>query len=98
MGVAPSVAPLLALYPASTSSLGNGLGNTTTVANQIIHEDYVLGRADYVISDKDSLFFRYVSDIAQVNSPTAVPLWPVNDHNHNQFSTPRNATSFRQRF
>ena len=87
VGVAPSVAPLLALYPAATTSIGNGLGQTTTVANQIIHEDYLLARADYVISDKDALFFRYVSDIAQATFPTAVPLWPVNDHNHNQFST-----------
>jgi Carboxypeptidase regulatory-like domain/TonB-dependent Receptor Plug Domain len=87
VGVAPSVAPLLALYPAVTSELGNGIGTTTTVANQIIHEDYVVGRADYTISDKDSMFFRFISDIAQVTSPTAVPLWPVYDHNHNQFYT-----------
>jgi hypothetical protein len=87
VGVAPSVAPLINLYPTVTTVLGNGLGTTTTVANQIIHEDYLLARADYTISDKDALFFRYVSDIAQVTSPTPIPLWPVNDHNHNQFST-----------
>jgi hypothetical protein len=87
VGVAPAVVPIIALYPTATTVLGNGLGNTTTVANQIIHEDYVIARADYTLSDKDAMFFRYVSDIAQVTSPTAVPLWPVNDHNHNQFAT-----------
>ena len=87
VGVAPSVAPILALYPAATTSIGNGLGQTTTVANQIIHEDYLLARADYVISEKDAVFVRYVSDVAQATFPTAIPLWPVNDHNHNQFST-----------
>jgi hypothetical protein len=85
--VNPSSAPIIALYPAATSSLGNGLGNATTVANQVVHEDYVLFRIDYTISSKDSIFGRYVSDVANAVFPTAVPLWPVNDHNHNQFST-----------
>jgi len=87
VGVAPSIAPLLNLYPLPTTQLSAGLGNATTVANQITHEDYVLARGDYTISEKDSMFFRYVSDIAQATFPTAIPLWPVNDHNHNQFST-----------
>jgi hypothetical protein len=87
VGVSSKVAPLLALYPAATTGIGNGLGQTTTVANQIIHEDYLLARIDYTVSDKDTVFFRYVSDIAQATFPTPVPLWPVNDHNHNQFAT-----------
>ncbi len=87
VGVAKSIAPLLALYPTATTQLANGLGNASTVANQIIHEDYVLFRIDYTLSDKDSVFARYVSDVAQATFPTAIPLWPVNDHNHNQFAT-----------
>ncbi len=87
VGVAKSIAPILALYPAATTQLSNGLGNASTVANQIVHEDYVLFRIDYTISDKDSVFARYVSDVAQATFPTAIPLWPVNDHNHNQFAT-----------
>jgi Carboxypeptidase regulatory-like domain len=85
--VNPVVAPLLALYPAATAPLGNGIGTTTTVANQIVHEDYVIARVDYSISSKDSVFVRYVSDVANAIFPTPIPLWPVNDHNHNQFST-----------
>ncbi len=87
VGVAPSVQQLLTLYPTATTTLGNGLGNASTVANQIVHEDYVLFRVDYTLSDKDSIFSRYVSDVAQATFPTAIPLWPVNDHNHNQFAT-----------
>jgi len=82
-----NVAQLLQLYPAATAELGNGIGTTTTVANQIAHEDYVIARVDYSISAKDSVFVRYVSDTANAIFPTAIPLWPVNDHNHNQFST-----------
>jgi hypothetical protein len=82
-----NVAQLLQLYPAATAELGNGIGTTTTVANQIAHEDYVIFRVDYALSANDSLFFRYVSDTANAIFPTAIPLWPVNDHNHNQFAT-----------
>ncbi|MBV8843161.1 MAG: TonB-dependent receptor, partial [Bryobacterales bacterium] len=85
--VSAAIAPLLALYPAATAPLGNGIGTTTTVANQIVHEDYVIGRVDWSISNKDSVFVRYVSDVANAVFPTPIPLWPVNDHNHNQFST-----------
>src|SRR5262245_20877765 len=82
-----NIAQLLQLYPAATASVGNGIGTTTTVANQIIHEDYVIARVDYSSSSKDSVFVRYVSDVANAVFPTAIPLWPVNDHNHNQFAT-----------
>ncbi len=82
-----NIAQLLQLYPVATAVLGNGIGTTTTVANQIIHEDYVIGRADYSISNNDTLFFRYVSDYANAVFPTPIPLWPVNDHNHNTFAT-----------
>ncbi len=83
----PNIAKLLQLYPTATAPLGNGIGTTTTVANQIIHEDYVIARGDYNISDKDTLFVRYISDLANAIFPTAIPLWPVNDHNHNTFAT-----------
>jgi hypothetical protein len=85
--VNPAIAPLLSLYPAASSPLGGGIGTTTTVANQIVHEDYVIARVDYSISEKDTLFVRYVSDVANAIFPTPIPLWPVNDHNHNQFGT-----------
>src|SRR6266853_5482711 len=87
VGVNSKIAPVLALYPVPTTLLPNGIGTTTTVANQIVHEDYLLVRGDWTISNKDALFSRYVSDVAQATFPTAIPLWPVNDHNHNQFAT-----------
>jgi len=87
VGVNPSVAPILSLYPLPTTLIGGGLGTVGEVANQITHEDYVVARADWAISAKDSMFFRYVSDIANVKAPTVIPLWPVTDRSHNQFST-----------
>ena len=95
VGVDPKITGVLAQVsgnsqrPAHPNKDGtpSGLGTATTVGNQVIHEDYLLARADWTISTKDSLFGRYVSDIAQANSPTSINYWPVSDHNHNQFAT-----------
>ena len=55
---AQAIAQTLALYPISST------GTSAQVANQIAHENYVLGRFDYNLSDKDSIFVRYLSDKA----------------------------------
>ena len=49
------------------------------------HENYVLGRVDYNISAKDSLFVRYVLDYAQRTFTTAIPLWPELDTTRDHF-------------
>ncbi len=49
------------------------------------HENYVLGRVDYNISAKDSLFVRYVLDYAQRNFTTGIPLWPELDTTRDHF-------------
>ena len=96
VGVSPAVASTLALYPLPTkevlSATGQptGTGQLTEVANQVGHEDYVLGRVDYIISDKDSIFMRYVSDRANYANPfggSAVPLWAETDITRNQYAT-----------
>src|SRR6202035_1879749 len=52
------------------------------------HENYYLGRFDYNLSDKDSIFGRYVIDMQDAVYPFAggfVGLWPENDTGTNQF-------------
>ena len=49
-----------------------------------------MGRLDYTISDKDSLFVRYLSDrggLTNPASPANIPLWPTYDSSNNQFAT-----------
>jgi hypothetical protein len=91
VGVAPNIASTLALYPAATAELGNGIGTATTVANQLAHENYVLARADFVLSQNDSLFIRYVSDRGNLTEPysgsPAIPLWPELDLTSNDYGT-----------
>jgi hypothetical protein len=49
------------------------------------HENYVIGRIDYNLSDKDSLFVRYVADYATRNFTTNIPLWPETDITRDNF-------------
>src|SRR5579875_99452 len=49
------------------------------------HENYILGRIDYNISPKDSLFIRYVLDYAQRNFTTGIPYWPELDTTRDHF-------------
>ncbi len=65
----------------------------TISATQRSREDYVLGRVDYTLSSKDSIFGRYVFDRAYNLSPltgffgASLPAWPEVDHSKNQFFT-----------
>ncbi|HEY7388376.1 MAG TPA: TonB-dependent receptor [Bryobacteraceae bacterium] len=49
------------------------------------HENYILGRIDYNISAKDTLFVRYVLDYAQRNFTTGIPYWPELDTTRDHF-------------
>ena len=61
VGLPASIAPIMALFPSVPAS-PTGLGSLTEVANNITHENYVLSRFDYNLSDKDSIFARYIRD------------------------------------
>lgn len=86
----------LALYPLPDPGTVSGqIGRSTQVANQTGTENYVLGRYDYNISAKDSVFIRYVSDLSGFFEPFAgggfapgqLPFWPETDSAHLQFTT-----------
>ena len=82
-----TMAPVAALYPLPTVDLGNGTGYLFQTANQTAQEDYFLGRIDYVISDKDAVFARYLSDRGYLTNPYQIPLWTTYDNSKNQFAT-----------
>ncbi len=96
VGVSPAVAATLALYPLPTSEVltssgqPTGTGQLTEVANQLGHENYLLGRFDYTFSEKNSVFVRYVSDRADYVNPfggSPIPLWAETDLTRNQYVT-----------
>ena len=69
VGVNSKVAPILALYPLPTTQGNNGVGSIPQVDTQTGNENYLLGRIDYTISPKDSLFVRYVRDFGDTTMP-----------------------------
>jgi hypothetical protein len=90
-----AIANTLQEWPAATI-ITNGQPQALTSASQTAHENYILGRFDWNISDKDSLFARYISDKSQFVEPfggggfaggAISPNWPEFDFSHNQFST-----------
>lgn len=90
-GAAATIRGILALYPAPTGPDLGGFGNYTDTGAVVDSENYFLGRVDYNISSKDTIFGRYVSDRATKNNPFSgslvLPDWPEVDHSHNQYFT-----------
>ncbi len=87
---AAEVNAVLALYPLPQFNFNPtaGTAQATVVANQPAHENYFLGRFDYNISDKDSLFGRYFIDLQDELYPfsgTNLALQPENENGANQF-------------
>ena len=77
----------LALYPAAGifKNLGNGTAQALVDDPLKGDQNYMLGRIDYNISEKSSLFVRYVLDRAQRDFSTNVPFWPELDTTRDHF-------------
>jgi hypothetical protein len=75
VGVDPSVAPLLALWPeANGPELGSGIAESFSHPPQHIREDFGTTRFDYNVGPKDLLFAVYTIDDSTANTPTQNPL------------------------
>jgi hypothetical protein len=94
--VTPSVpstqAAILALYPKPASSAPDlgGYAPFPESASLVTNEKYFLGRVDYSVSSRDSLFGRYVLDRVNQTNPFAgslIPLWPDLEITRNQYAT-----------
>ena len=71
----PAVRPLLSLWPVQNGpNLGGGIGEAFSNPLQKIREDFGTTRADYTVSDRDTLFAVYTIDDSADNTPTLNPL------------------------
>ncbi|MGA8767129.1 MAG: carboxypeptidase-like regulatory domain-containing protein, partial [Candidatus Acidiferrales bacterium] len=106
VSISPSVVPYLPgnLYPDVPSTTaqeqeisagplkGQPSGNQliTKIGSQPTSENYLLGRLDYTLGSKDSVFGRYISDTAFLSLPmpfSNLPNWPAAFHGGDQFFT-----------
>jgi len=89
---------VLKLYPGpDVPNPASSTGIATEQANQAATEHYGLGRVDYNVTDKDSIFFRAVTDKVAYTDPFGgggfggggggVPLWPEGNTSLAQFTT-----------
>ena len=90
----------LALYPTNytqtTAQAAAGIGQANVSGDNIAHENYILGRFDYNVSDKDSVFVRYFYDKQHVIDPYNggngsaaagyLPYWPERDEGRDHFA------------
>jgi hypothetical protein len=90
---ASTLAGILGLYPAPNPGATDqgGYGQYTSRNNVTQSENYFLGRIDYTLSSKDTIFGRYVSDRASQLNPDSgsivIPDWPEQDNTANQYFT-----------
>lgn len=76
------------LPAAGAIDLGNGTSQEVLNGNQTGVENYVVGRWDYTLSPKDSIWYRVIYDHATLSEPFAansVGLYPQTAFDHNQF-------------
>lgn len=94
----PAIAPVLAFYvdhpptPGATTigTLPGFNGWYYSQAPLVVNEDYILGRLDYTIGPKDTIFARYVHDGANESQPypaSTLPYWPEHDKSGNHYFT-----------
>jgi hypothetical protein len=83
----------MAIYPLpgynaelfAANGAASGTGQALADSPQIGKQNYVLGRIDYNVSDKSSIFFRYVLDRADRDFNTNIPYWPEFDRTRDHF-------------
>ncbi len=86
IGVNPGVQAMMNLY-ALPNGPDNGDGTAQFINNPIqpSTENYVLGRIDAQLSDKNSLYGRYVFDQADVIRPGQLGIYGTTKYGRNQF-------------
>jgi hypothetical protein len=98
VGVTPIMAPYIAFFDQffprptaelySASGLPTGTGQETTFLPEIGTENYFVGRYDWTVSEKDSVFVRYLGDFSLLNNDNITGPWhPDLEYNRNQFAT-----------
>ncbi len=92
VGFAQGIQPIMNLLPtAQVLSLSNGLptglGVETQLNPQVNHDNYTLGRLDYTLSDRDTIFLRVIGEQAYRLQTDAVGVFTEKDATSNWYAT-----------
>jgi len=77
----PSYTPELFGATGTASGTGQALVDDPNIGRQ----NYFLGRIDHLVSDRSSIFFRYVLDRADRDFTNNIPYWPEFDRTRDHF-------------
>ncbi len=77
----PSYTPELFGATGAASGTGQALVDDPNIGRQ----NYFLGRIDHLVSDRSSIFFRYVLDRADRDFTNSIPYWPEFDRTRDHF-------------
>ena len=88
--ISSAVRPYLDLVPKMNGGeigTNQGIGQFSYEFNQPTRENFYQGRADYAVSDRDSIFARYTYDGADQTVTASFPDFATNSVSRNQFFT-----------
>jgi hypothetical protein len=86
--VDPAVQKYLPFWHTATSATSDpNIGAYTFAGQQVVNEDFFTIRADYKMSDKDTLAATYLRDIAPYNAPDALDAVLINSATRRQVAT-----------
>ncbi len=81
--VSPAILPYLALYPLPNGpDLGNGTGEYIGSQPGTLGENYVVGKVDYVPSDRWRFGTRYTFDTSNTTSLDGYQFWTFDNQSH----------------
>ena len=89
LAASEAIAALFPAPPAANPDLG-GFTSFTSVGARVTNEDYYLGRVDYTLGTKDTVFGRYIFDTAKRSEPFGggpILGWASLANSANQFLT-----------
>ena len=70
LAISPVTAPILAAWPvANGQQRSDGTADYHYLRNRVVDQNYVVGKIDYLLNDKDSFSFRYTLDDATRDVP-----------------------------
>ncbi len=87
VGFAPAIQPLMNLLPTAQTSVSLGQGIQTQLNPTGAHDNYTLGRVDYTISDRDTIFMRMVHENAYRLITQGVGVYTEKDATSNWYAT-----------